>query len=115
MKYPFPFLSAGIGLTLMLMQMMTGLTLTSEGFVQLPEDSFLPPLMILLMNEFGMILCTVGAFLAYKMLRSDAKKSTSILLLLVNITLACVFAYIGYTLAVQTGVLDIIMNSGSNA
>lgn len=113
MKYPFPFLSAGLGLGMMLLQLVAGISFSPEGGVTTPPTAFLPPLLILLMNEFGMIVCTVGAFFAYKMLRGEGKPSTGVLLLVANLALACSFAYIGYEVAVENGVLDAITSGAA--
>lgn len=77
------------------------------------ESAFLPPLMVLLINEFGMILCLVGSWLAVKMISTGDKKLSAIMLLITNLSLAAAFAYLGYVFAVQTGVLDMIMNGGA--
>lgn len=94
----------------MLLQLASGIGLNETGDIYLPEQAFLPPLLVLMMNEFGMLACLIGSIIAVKMFSGPSKPVTNVLLLITNLVLAGCFAYIGYELAVQTGVIDLIMN-----
>lgn len=110
MKYPFPFLSAGLGFIFMLLQL--GLGYGSEGIGGSREGAVLPELLLLLINEFGMVVCAIGAWISVKhILTAGNGRTTFVLLFIANVALAGLFAYLGYILAEQTGVIDMILGN----
>ena len=95
MKANLPWISAGLGLTL-------AMVLISSGVFREPTERGLPLLTSLFITEFGFLVTAAGAFVSGKSYLETERRWSQILLMVVCGALALAFFILGLTLWQET-------------
>ncbi|MET0028729.1 MAG: hypothetical protein ABW101_13965 [Candidatus Thiodiazotropha sp.] len=95
MKANFPWISAGLGLTL-------AMVLISSGVFKDPAERGLPLLTTLFITEFGFLVTAAGAFISGKSVLETERRWSQILLIAVCGALAIAFFLLGLTFWQET-------------
>ncbi|MET0067570.1 MAG: hypothetical protein ABW076_14580 [Candidatus Thiodiazotropha sp.] len=95
MKANFPWISAGLGLTL-------AMVLISSGIFKDPAERGLPLLTSLFISEFGFLVTAAGAFVSGKSVLETERRGSQILLMAVCGALALAFFILGLNLWQET-------------
>ena len=88
MKFSFPWLAAGIGLTL-------AVVLVRSGSLSAPENTSLPTLTRLFISEFGFMVTAAGGYVAGKSLLRSGRRWSNLILTIACLSLSIAFFTIG--------------------